>query len=343
MTGQKVDVQVVDEAFRKSAEWKGMMTTDTFPLLKTDEGCLQQSSAICTYLATLAGGKTLGATPVERSQVDQWVSYANSTITPTATVVSQGIFGWADVMQNDWNEASKNLKAHLKVMNSALDGKKWLVGGDATVADVICAAALMLNFQTTLDNGFRKAMKNVDAWAAACFALPAFKKIFGNVQMCAKPLKPVCVAEKKEEKKKAAPVQAAPKPKEEKKKDNVESLPPSPFVVYDFKTFFVNHKDKKGEAVDEWYKMLDWDGWSFWHFHYEKYTGEGEKLHITNNMMSGFLSRAEHVNKYCFARHGVFGEEPNLEVMGVWLVRGQEIPDGLAKEHPQFEYYKSKT
>ena len=28
--------------------------------------------------------------------------------------------------------------------------------------------------------------------------------------------------------------------------------------------------------------------------------------------------------------HGVFGEEPNLEVMGVWLCRGpKEIPDGL--------------
>ena len=25
----------------------------------------------------------------------------------------------------------------------------------------------------------------------------------------------------------------------------------------------------------------------------------------------------------------------------MWLVRGQEIPDGLQKEHPQFEYYFS--
>jgi len=225
-------------------------------------------------------------------------------------------------------------------MNTALEGKKWLAGAEASVADVIVAAALMLNFQTTLDAGFRKAMKNVDAWASACYALPSFKKIFGNVQMCAKPLKPVCVAEKKEVKK-AAPVAAAPKKKEEKVLDNVESLPTTPFNVYDFKTFFVNHEDKKGAAVDEWYKMLDWDGWSFWEFHYEKYTGEGEKLHVTNNLMSGFLSRAEHVNKYCFARHGVFGEEPNLEIKGVWLCRGpKEIPDGLKKEHPQFEYYK---
>lgn len=58
--------------------------------------------------------------------------------------------------------------------------------------------------------------------------------------------------------------------------------------------------------------------------------------------MNGFLSRAEHAGKYTFGRHGVFGEEPNLEIMGVWMMRGTEIPDGLAKEHPQFEYYKTR-
>jgi elongation factor 1-gamma len=191
-------------------------------------------------------------------------------------------------------------------------------------------------------------MKSVSDWAEKIFGMQTIINVVGRVQMCSKPLKPVCIPDpvtaKKEEKKKAAaaPAEAAPKPKEEKKKDNVESLPPTTFNVYDFKTFYVNHPDKKGAAVDEWYKMLDWNGWSFWHFHYEKYTGEGEKLHTTNNLMGGFLSRAEHVNKYCFARHGVFGEEPNLEIMGCWLVRGLELPDGLVKEHPQFEYYKTR-
>jgi hypothetical protein len=63
-------------------------------------------------------------------------------------------------------------------------------------------------------------------------------------------MKPVVVADKKEEKKVAAPVvAAAPKPekKEEKVKDNVESLPPTNFDLYSFKTFFVNHPDRKGK------------------------------------------------------------------------------------------------
>jgi len=28
--------------------------------------------------------------------------------------------------------------------------------------------------------------------------------------------------------------------------------------------------------------------------------------------------------------------------MGCWFVRGQELPDGLLKEHPQMEYYKTR-
>lgn len=97
-----------------------------------------------------------------------------------------------------------------------------------------------------------------------------------------------------------------------------------------------------GGGVDTWYKMLDWDGWSFWHLHYDIYEGEGDKEHITNNLMNGFLNRAEHTSKYTFARQAVLGEEPKLQIEGVWLFRGQEVPDGLAKEHAQFEYYEAK-
>jgi len=162
--------------------------------------------------------------------------------------------------------------------------------------------------------------------------------------MCAKPLKPVTKEVEAPKKKEAAPAAAAPKKKEEKVKDNVESLGETPFVLYDFKTFFVNHPDKKGAAIDEWYKINDWsaNGWSFWHFHYDIYEGEGDKMHIANNLMGGFLSRAEHVNKYSFAKHAVLGEEGSLQIMGCWFMRGQVIPDGFEKEHPQFEYYKTR-
>lgn len=99
-------------------------------------------------------------------------------------------------------------------------------------------------------------------------------------------------------------------------------MPPSDFNLYDFKTLFVNHKDKKKGGVDTFYEMLDWNGWSFWHLHYDIYEGEGDKQHITNNLMNGFMNRAQHTAKYTFGRMAVLGEEPKLQIEGCWLFRG---------------------
>lgn len=247
----------------------------------------------------------LGSNDYERSLVDQWFAYVNTTIRGTVRQVNTGIFGTGEITNAAYTEASKNLKGQTKVLNSALEGRQFLAGDQMTCADLLVACALKLPFQTTLDAGFRKSpvSKNVSAWAERMYGLASMRKIFGNIQMCAKPLKPIVKEEPKPVK--AAPVQAAAAPvKVEKVKDNVERLGETPFVLYDFKTLFVNHPDKKGAAVDKWYEMNDWsvNGWSFWHFHYDIYEGEGDKLHICNNLMAGFLSRAEGVSKISFAR-----------------------------------------
>lgn len=332
---------MADEEFRKTPGYKGLTTTDKFPLLQTADGTLHESTAIAKYFCTLAG-KMLGNGPVERAQVDQWIAFANTSILKNFMPVMSGIFGWWDVYAQEFNDASKDLKAQVKTLNAHLEGKKFLVGSELSLADVVVANMLLYPFQTVLDAGFRKAMKNVTAWAESVYALESFKKSYGNVMLCGKALKPHLKEEKKEVKK-AAPAQAAPKKKEEKPKDNIDLLPPTKFDIYDFKTFFVNHADKAGAAVDEWYKMLDWEGWAFWYLQYDKLPGECAKVHVVNNLLGGFLSRAEHTNKYTFARMGVFGDEPELDIQGVWLMRGKdEIPDGLQRDHAQMEYYKTR-
>jgi hypothetical protein len=211
---------------------------------------------------------------------------------------------------------------------------------------VVIATILSLPLQTILESGFRKAIKPLVESIEGIFKMGEFVNSFGNVKLCDKPIKSTCLPDPVKEKKKEEPKKEKKEEKKEKKeekpKDNVESLPPSDFNLYDFKTLFVNHPDKAKEGVDTFYQMLDWKGWSFWFLHYDIYKGEGEKLHITNNLMNGFLSRAEHVNKYTFGRMAVLGEEPDLQIMGCWLMRGLEIPDGLTKEHPQFEYYRTR-
>lgn len=58
--------------------------------------------------------------------------------------------------------------------------------------------------------------------------------------------------------------------------------------MFDFKTYIVNHPDKK-EALQQLWGAWDDNAMSFWFVHYEKVEGEGQVLHITNNLLNGFL------------------------------------------------------
>lgn len=198
---------------------------------------------------------------------------------------------------------------------------------------------------TTLDGGFRKAMPKFAAWFSRVTALPEFVAVAGHIKPCAKALKPVLkAAEKKEVKKEAPKPKAADddeEPVEKKEVNPLDALPPSSFDLFNFKTFFVNHKDKKGEAIDEMLKIFDPEGYSFYYLQYEKFGNEGQVLFKTTNLCKGFLQRFDGFRKHAFARHCVIGDEPNLEIEGVWLWRGQGIPQE-AIDHPQFEYYKNR-
>lgn len=50
----------------------------------------------------------------------------------------------------------------------------------------------------------------------------------------------------------------------------------------------------------------------------------------------------ETMRKFTLGSFAVLGEEPKLDIMGVLLFRGKDIPEPLAKDHPQFEYWKSR-
>jgi elongation factor 1-gamma len=151
-----------------------------------------------------------------------------------------------------------------------------------------------------------------------------------------KPLpKPKEDNKKKEEKK---PKKDDPKKPKEKKE---EALPSTKINLEDFKRFIINSKDKKAD-LDKFFKEeFERENWSIWHLKYDIYKNEGTKLHVTGNLCSGFLERAEACRKGAFGIHCVIGDEPKLEIEGVWMWRGQDVMPEM-KDHPTFEYYHSR-
>lgn len=256
------------------------------------------------------------------------------------------------------------VKANAKVLDGFLQGKTYLVEEHLSLADLVVACGFIVAQQTMLEAGFRKAMPHYSAWFERVVAHDAFKAVCGVVKSCQKSIKPqIAAAPKKEEKK---PAQAAPKKEAagdddapaKKPKSELDALPPTPFDLFNFKTFFVNHPDKGGQAIDlflngpaseefqkEW--MFDKDGWSLHHMHYEMYVDskgvrqEGNKVYHTENMVDGFLQRWEDFRKYSFGKMCVLGTEDCQEIMGVFMWRGHKVPKEC-EEHPSFEYYKRR-
>ena len=50
------------------------------------------------------------------------------------------------------------------------------------------------------------------------------------------------------------------------------------------------------------------------------------------------MQRLDHFRKYAIAVHGVYGDEPNLDIKGVWLWRGTDIPFEM-KDHVSYDYH----
>jgi len=205
--------------------------------------------------------------------------------------VLKATFGWPPLIDKDtYNEGIKNLKANVTLINNALNGKDFLVGGRLTVADLVIALMLTHAFSTVLDGGFRKAMAHATKWLESIIAKEEVIARLGKVKFCAKSLPPTLAAETKKEEVKKAPAEAKPAEAKEKKEENpLDQLPPSSFNMFDFKTFFVNHPDKRGEGMKAFFEQFDKEGYSIYELDYELYEGEGTVLYQTVNLMNGFL------------------------------------------------------
>lgn len=83
-----------------------------------------------------------------------------------------------------YTDGMKECKKLAKVLDTHLNGRKWLVGDNLTIADLYLGSSFLLAFQTMFDKGFRKAHKNLSEWFNSFITHPAVIKRFGKVSMC---------------------------------------------------------------------------------------------------------------------------------------------------------------
>jgi glutathione S-transferase/translation elongation factor EF-1beta len=199
--GSSLEVKLITEK-EKSPK------ASNFPYLETASGdVVSEVSAIAGHLARMNPScGLLGATPFQQAQVNQWVAWAQC-LTPVVESVATGIMGDPkNFNKTVYDNDLKKLKEEAKTLSTYLKGKKWLVGDNVTLADLVCGHVLTKAFQLVLDAGFRKPMADVAKWFEAYVALPQVVKSAGHIKSCAKSLKPAGAGDSK---KAAAPAKKA--------------------------------------------------------------------------------------------------------------------------------------
>jgi glutathione S-transferase len=125
---------------RKSAEHLARHPLGRVPALELDDGTVMfESAAICLQLADLHpdAGLIPRLGSAERALVYQWVLFG-------MTELEGPLYSWVREVAEDATESPsrERFAQAAAALETALEGREWLLGERFTVADVICASVL---------------------------------------------------------------------------------------------------------------------------------------------------------------------------------------------------------
>lgn len=307
---------------------------------------------------------------MDKAQVIQWLSYADSELLPAVCSWVFPIIGIMPYNKDNIKRAQDDLKNSLSVLNNVLLKQTYLVGERITLADICVFCNLTLAYQYVLDAEVRKPYGNVNRWFQTILNQSQVKSVLNNYEWCTKATEfdPKKYAEfkkksgggddnKKQEKQKEKKQQAPAKPKEKepeeemdaaeaalaeepKSKDPFDSMPKGTFNFDDFKRSYSN--EETDVSIPYFWEKFDPENYSIWFGEY-KYNDELSKVFMSCNLITGMFQRLDKMRKQAFASVCLFGSDNDSTISGVWVWRGQDLAFELSPDwQVDYEVYDWK-
>ena len=159
----------------KGADYLAVNPNGRIPALIDGDLQLFESMAINLYLAKRYGGALYPADTANEARAWQWSVWGISEIEPLQMqIVIQKLFTPEDKRNPKVVEhATKSLQRPLKVLDTTLEEREWLVGDAFSVADLNVASVMHLMRMINFDYSEHA---NVQRWADACYARPALAR-----------------------------------------------------------------------------------------------------------------------------------------------------------------------
>ncbi|PAU77487.1 glutathione S-transferase family protein [Halomonas salipaludis] len=156
------------------------------PVLEDGELVLFESLAICRYLAERYGETSglLPASPVERAQVDQWMSFVVSELEQPLWTQGKHKFALPGERRVPavLPTAAWEFQRALAALQRRFSGDDWLVGGRFTLADVFMGHTLSwaVRFKNRLP-------LELEAYRERCMSRPALARAVEREKRAAEP------------------------------------------------------------------------------------------------------------------------------------------------------------
>jgi glutathione S-transferase len=160
----------------QTAEYKALNPTSKVPTLVDGNTVIWESNTILRYLAASVGPQLHGVTPAEKTDVERWMDFLLAAVNPGYLAAFKNAKLKPEEQTAESKELVKDLVAQLKIFDSHLAGKDFLALGKFTIAEVACAPILKRCLDFKID---RPSLPNLERWAAAIAARPAFKVATG--------------------------------------------------------------------------------------------------------------------------------------------------------------------
>jgi elongation factor 1-gamma len=310
--------------------------TTTLPFLETKNGNISESISIEIFLAKKHKPEILGSNAFEHAKINQWIEFANCEIQNCAKELIYPIFK-GKKPENKGNENDdKKFKKYLSLLEKEFKkGNKFIMGNKLTLADIVLFRYLRFFFMFYLTEKIRNSLcPKLTLWFENIMNTQEAIEAYGRTLLCKKQLKPLDIKIEKNKNKN--------EPKKELKKENpLDFLPPSKFDLDNFKKEFCENSNKK-EVMEKFWKDFDPKGYSLWLIEYQNLESEGKKLFRMKNSKNFFLERFDDdFKRYSFGVHGVYGNNNEFKVKGLWMWRGEDIPEEI-KENEYFNYLNIK-
>ncbi|KAL2125885.1 hypothetical protein VTI74DRAFT_2362 [Chaetomium olivicolor] len=174
----------------RSPEFLAKFPLGKVPAFESGDGSLHltEAQAIARYVAESGpkAAQLLGENPQTRALVEMWSCFAEqelaSNVTPPLLMVVAKMIPYDE---GRYAQCVSAFERALKRVEVALQGgRKFLVGEQLTLADVMVFGVLQLASKFVMDAEMRKEVPNVEAYLKGLMEVPEVKGAFGDLQLC---------------------------------------------------------------------------------------------------------------------------------------------------------------